>query len=48
MEASIFDKMTNQWKQAGVKRGDEVLMLLSDIWEGQPRGGLETATLRHW
>ncbi|KID81895.1 recQ family helicase [Metarhizium guizhouense ARSEF 977] len=54
MEASIFDKKTNQWKQAGVKRWTqrlrvfrEALMLLSHIWEGQPGRGPETATLRH-
>ncbi|OAQ71908.1 hypothetical protein VFPPC_12026 [Pochonia chlamydosporia 170] len=53
MEASIFDKKTNQWKQAGVRRWmrwlrvfREALMLLSHIWEGQPGRGPETATLR--
>lgn len=54
MEASIFDKKKNQWKQAGVRKWlqrlrvfREQLMLLTHIWEGQPGRGPETATLRH-
>lgn len=54
MEASIFDKKTNRWKQAGVRRWlrslrvfREVSMLAIHLWEGQPGRGPETATLRH-
>ncbi|KAK5994713.1 ATP-dependent DNA helicase tlh2-like protein [Cladobotryum mycophilum] len=54
MEASIFDKTTNQWKRAGVRRWmqqlrvfREALMVLVHVWGGQPGRGPEVTTLRH-